>query len=383
MPVGGAGQRNDTGRIVTFYSFKGGTGRTMALANAAWILAANGKRVLIADWDLESPGLHKFFQPFMNPAVSDKPGIVDFIRQYEWNAKKLAARIEKSDLSGEDKSRTLQDAVAKLTSDLVAHVGQYMVPVDWPFAENGAIDFLTPGKQQDGVYVNALSALDWDTLYDDLGGAGFFDALRTELKSSYDYVLIDSRTGMSDIADICTLHLPDMVVDCFTLSAQGMEGAARIARQVQVHSERDITIMPVLMRVDHTQQADVLIGLRLAQSLFPELPAGMSQQERDQYWAEVQVPYLPAYAYEETLAAFGDLPGDRNALLPAYERIVARITGNEVTALPSLDEYKRLRTRLMFARAVSPDLPEVVIQYSPQDQLWAEWIAAGLAGAGI
>ena len=34
------------GQIVTFYSFKGGTGRTMALANVAWILAANGKKVL-------------------------------------------------------------------------------------------------------------------------------------------------------------------------------------------------------------------------------------------------------------------------------------------------------------------------------------------------
>lgn len=44
------------GRIVTFYSYKGGTGRTMALANTAWILAANGKRVLAVDWDLEAPG---------------------------------------------------------------------------------------------------------------------------------------------------------------------------------------------------------------------------------------------------------------------------------------------------------------------------------------
>jgi len=34
------------GQIITFYSYKGGTGRTMALANVAWILATNGKRVL-------------------------------------------------------------------------------------------------------------------------------------------------------------------------------------------------------------------------------------------------------------------------------------------------------------------------------------------------
>jgi cellulose biosynthesis protein BcsQ len=49
------------GQVITFYSYKGGTGRTMALANVAWILAANGKRVLVADWDLESPGLHRFY----------------------------------------------------------------------------------------------------------------------------------------------------------------------------------------------------------------------------------------------------------------------------------------------------------------------------------
>ena len=58
--------RSRDGQIVTFYSFKGGTGRTMALANVAWILAANGNRVLVADWDLESPGLHRFFQPFLD-----------------------------------------------------------------------------------------------------------------------------------------------------------------------------------------------------------------------------------------------------------------------------------------------------------------------------
>ena len=312
MPEGSAGQSRTAGRIVTFYSFKGGTGRTMALANVAWILAANGKRVLVADWDLESPGLDKFFQPFMSPDVSDQPGIVDFIRQYEWRANEQSVRIEESDLGGEEKDRILLDAVARLTGELVSHVGQYVIPVNWQFPENGAIDFLTPGRQGNGVYVNALSALDWDTLYHDLGGAGFFDALRTELKNSYDYVLIDGRSGLSDIAEICTLHLPDIVVDCFTLSAQGMEGAARIARQIRGYGERDITILPVLMRIDPTKRASVLAGQRLAQSLFHGLPAGISEPERERYWDEVQVPYLPAYAYEEVLATIGDRPGDRD-----------------------------------------------------------------------
>lgn len=52
------------GRIITFYSYKGGTGRSMALANVAWVLAAAGSRVLAIDWDFEAPGLHRYSTPF-------------------------------------------------------------------------------------------------------------------------------------------------------------------------------------------------------------------------------------------------------------------------------------------------------------------------------
>ena len=93
MPDATAESRRDDGQIVTFYSFKGGTGRTMALANVAWILAANGERVLVADWDLESPGLHRFFQPFMDPGVPQLPGVVDFIRTYEWQMEEEIDRL--------------------------------------------------------------------------------------------------------------------------------------------------------------------------------------------------------------------------------------------------------------------------------------------------
>ena len=70
------------GRIITFYSYKGGTGRTMALANTAWILAASGKRVLTVDWDLEAPGLHRFFHPFLDPNVlGATSGVIDIITE--------------------------------------------------------------------------------------------------------------------------------------------------------------------------------------------------------------------------------------------------------------------------------------------------------------
>src|ERR1700753_3771659 len=75
------------GKIVTFYSYKGGTGRPMALANTAWILASNGKKVLVVDWDLDSPGLHKFFHPFLDSAtIGGAPGVIELINDYAWTA---------------------------------------------------------------------------------------------------------------------------------------------------------------------------------------------------------------------------------------------------------------------------------------------------------
>jgi cellulose biosynthesis protein BcsQ len=49
------------GMVITFYSWKGGVGRTMALANTAVQLARKGNRVLMVDWDLEAPGLINYF----------------------------------------------------------------------------------------------------------------------------------------------------------------------------------------------------------------------------------------------------------------------------------------------------------------------------------
>lgn len=83
------------GRIVTFYSYKGGTGRTMALANTAWILAANGKRVLAVDWDLEAPGLHRFFHPFLDPStLGATTGVIDLITEYAWAATSPVQRAD-------------------------------------------------------------------------------------------------------------------------------------------------------------------------------------------------------------------------------------------------------------------------------------------------
>ena len=54
---------NQVGETITFYSYKGGNGRTMALSNVATLLAQQNPKdkILMIDWDLEAPGLHRFF----------------------------------------------------------------------------------------------------------------------------------------------------------------------------------------------------------------------------------------------------------------------------------------------------------------------------------
>ena len=67
-------------KTITFYSYKGGVGRSLALANIATRLAEFGKKVCLLDFDLEAPGLHyKFSTLLSNQKKEIKNGIVDYI----------------------------------------------------------------------------------------------------------------------------------------------------------------------------------------------------------------------------------------------------------------------------------------------------------------
>src|SRR5437870_8142309 len=132
-----------SGRIITFYSYKGGTGRTMTLANVAWILASNGKRVLSVDWDLESPGLHKFFHPFLDEStITATPGVIEIINDY-------ASAAVDPDPRGDDWHLGF------------AQVDRHAVSLNWTFPDGGRLDFLSAGRQNRD-YSAAVCSLDWD-----------------------------------------------------------------------------------------------------------------------------------------------------------------------------------------------------------------------------
>jgi MinD-like ATPase involved in chromosome partitioning or flagellar assembly len=67
---------SQTPPIVSFYSFKGGVGRSTLLGCVAYALAKQGKQVCILDLDLEAPGIGTLLQ-----AQSDR-GLLDVIIDY-------------------------------------------------------------------------------------------------------------------------------------------------------------------------------------------------------------------------------------------------------------------------------------------------------------
>ena len=72
------------GTVYTFYSYKGGVGRSMAMAGVAYLLARRGLKVLAIDFDLEAPGLERyFFESEPAARVREHPGLMDLIQTYK------------------------------------------------------------------------------------------------------------------------------------------------------------------------------------------------------------------------------------------------------------------------------------------------------------
>jgi tetratricopeptide (TPR) repeat protein len=283
--------------IVTFYSYKGGVGRTMALANTAYRLSAKGKRVFVLDFDLEAPGLDAFFCDKDN-----HPGIVEYVSKY----------LEKGQVPALD--------------EFVCEVAP-----NPDFAMRGPIHYMRAGRG-DELYQEFLARLNWKDFYAQSQGFLFVENLRGAIEAKYspDYVLVDSRTGLTDVSGICTLQLPNLVVFLFALNKQNLEGVAAIYKSV-VHNKLSRSIETLLVA-----------------SMVPDVPAYMKLQEQRMAKAkeclgrdvDVLVPYSAFAAFEETVLP----PNSGTHLAEAYDDLSEKILDlNKSDLLTLLKEVKRLR----------------------------------------
>lgn len=196
--------------VVTFYSFKGGVGRTLALLNVAYELADSGQRVLVVDFDLEAPAIRadRWNRDAQDGDVarvgqlSENRGVVEYVGQY-------------------------------LQTMRVPDIREFIVDATTPENCQGQISVMPAGELNDS-YGHRLNAIDWNELYQLRDGYVMFEDTRAQWDAAgFDYVLLDSRTGFTDVGGICTRHLPDAVVSLFRPDDQSLNGTRQVVEAIR------------------------------------------------------------------------------------------------------------------------------------------------------
>jgi len=185
-------------KTITFFSYKGGVGRSMALLNTAWEMACLGKRVGIIDFDLEAPGLSLL--PDFNP-----------------KKKRSSRRYGLTDLV-EDRIEVMR---GKITPPRLEDYG-YLNANAPEFKKFGSIFMLPAGRVEFPISKNIAGPL-----------SGIQNDFESELKLKCEYLFIDSRTGLTDITGITTIFLPDLVFVILGLNKQNIEGTLDVLERLK------------------------------------------------------------------------------------------------------------------------------------------------------
>lgn len=172
----------------------------MSLVNVAAELAKKGRRILMVDFDLEAPGLSDFE---LIPPHNKTPGLVEFITEY-------------------------------ISTNSVPSIEKFVYQ-STKYSETADRLWVMPAGCQNGDYQSLFSSINWQDLYANRNGYLLMEDLRAQWSSllAPDYVFIDSRTGYTDIAGICTRQLPDAVCLIFSPNKQNLTGLTRITAEIK------------------------------------------------------------------------------------------------------------------------------------------------------
>lgn len=209
--------------ITTFYSFKGGVGRTFSLVNVATALARSGRKVLIVDFDLEAPGLQTFDELKPN---SPSKGVVEFVSDY-------------------------------IATGSTPDVRDYVYETKGVAANEGRL-WVMPAGSGDCNYRRQLSNIHWQTLYAEQDGYLMIEDLKAQWEDSFapDYVFIDSRTGHTDVEGICTRQLPDAVVLLFFPNEQNLAGLTEVVEDIRSDRSRSDRLPKLHFVVSNVPELD-------------------------------------------------------------------------------------------------------------------------------
>ncbi|MBA3545594.1 MAG: tetratricopeptide repeat protein [Nannocystis sp.] len=283
--------------FITFYSFKGGVGRSMAVINVAGIVAARGLRVLVIDMDLEAPGISYLANEAAGEAHT-QPGFVDF----------LLDAVE----------RTAEAHLFKLPADqaLDRYCAVYPLPDEFQQVPGGSLRIMPAGRL-DADYPGRLERLALPTLYREGSGLALMQAFKQVVQQSrlFDYVFIDSRTGFSDESGICTRDLADYLMVVSGLNQQNVKGTTQFLAALQAATPERKPLQVILSPIPNGE--DALVDQRESAARHAFSAAWGSELRTD-----LHIPYHPQLALAEEPHIFRRRKG---YLFDAYCRIERRL----------------------------------------------------------
>ncbi|MBK5549318.1 AAA family ATPase [Pseudomonas sp. TH03] len=331
------------GRIITFYSFKGGVGRTMALANVAYLAAQNRKRVLVMDWDLEAPGLAYYFRGFVDPNKAEMlrqtPGVLNVL--WDWSQNALAAetpdqldaltsRYESGDAFSEC-VRPIMDSDFLPSDSLLDYIGAGSPIINTP---------------EPVAYEQALSDFSWHTFFNTASGGLAIEAWRRWAKLNYDLVLVDSRTGLADAAGVCTMQLPDEVALCFILNRQNIEGIANVSAAIRANGAGRIALRAMPMRIARQDTAEEIDAKARAIAELSRV-GGFLTADIQRDMQELSVLAAENVPFYETLAPFAAYSTSLDLLSFNYRKLTQALLGLSIPEqILDLNLHERVRRRL-------------------------------------
>jgi MinD-like ATPase involved in chromosome partitioning or flagellar assembly len=297
------------GQIVTCYSYKGGVGRSFALANLAAILAEWRYRVLCVDWDLEAPGLWYYFS-----AERNSPGLLEMV-----------------------------EAVASGTAvSGLEHVQTIHVKPDV------TVDLIVAGSS-DASYAGRVQSLDWEHLYSQNQFGHILEQWRSEWMRRYDIVLVDSRTGITDIGGICTAQLPDVLLVFFTANQQSVDGVLQVVDQAISTRNRLVFDRPRLLTVPSRFDQGVEYERserwrRVFEDRFAHYYRDWADQgiSHDVIIGHTTIPYSPYWSFGEELPVLSESQREPSYISYRFATLAAllghRLENTELM-LSSRDSY--------------------------------------------
>lgn len=232
-------------------------------------------------------------------------------------------------------------------------------------------------------FVNRHGSIDFIGTTTDVPAPAEITIGRADLTGrGYDIVLVD--TGVGKDAAALTGDLADILVLGYMLNRQIMEQAARYAQTIQASARgAEIRVLPVPMKVEQKAGGGPARMRVEGRRQFGWLLAEMPEEQRQQYWSSIEIPYESEYSTEEGLPFLDDPSDQRDRLVEAYINLAARLApGSAPAARAAATDQTRERYHASRLAAAGGNAA-VTVLHAAADRYWAEWFVAELQRMGL